>query len=65
MGKEVVKELIQDDFNKNSLIRELKKILDPGHRETIFTQYYELERKLGGTGASKKTATLIFNTIKN
>ena len=65
MGKEVVKELIQDDFNKNSLTRELKKILDPGHRETIFTQYYELERKLGGTGASKKTATLIFNTIKN
>jgi len=65
MGKEVVKELIQDDFNKNSLTRELKKILDPVHRETIFTQYYELERKLGGTGASKKTATLIFNTIKN
>ena len=65
MDREVVKELIQNDFNKQSLARELKKILDPGHRETIFEAYYELERKLGGTGASKKTATLIYDTIKN
>lgn len=65
MEKEVVKELIQNDFNKQNLTRELKKILDPGHRETIFEGYYELERKLGGIGASKKAATLIYSTTKN
>lgn len=65
MDREVVKELIQNDFNTQSLTRELKKILDPNHRETIFKAYYELERKLGGSGASKKTATLIYDTIQN
>lgn len=65
MDREVVKELIQNDFNKHSLTRELKKILDPHHRDAIFQAYYELEKKLGGTGASKKTATLIYNTTKN
>ncbi len=65
MEREVVKELIQNDFNKQSLTKELKKILDSGHRETIFEGYYELERKLGGIGASKKTATLIYSTTKN
>ncbi len=65
MEREIVKELIQKDFNRINLTRELKKILDPKHRKTIFEGYYELERKLGGAGASKKTATLIYNTIKN
>lgn len=65
MEKEVVKELIQKDFNRKSLKRELEKILDPQHRETIFTGYYELEKKLGGAGASEKTATLIFNSAQN
>ena len=65
MEREVVKELIQNDFNKTNLTRELKKILDPKHRETIFESYYELERKLGGAGASKKTANLIYSSIKN
>lgn len=65
MGREVVKELIQNDFNTRNLSIELKKILDPEHRDTIFEGYYELERKLGGAGASKKTATLILSTIKN
>lgn len=64
MEKEVVKELIQKDFNKKELKKELKKILDPQHRDTIFKGYYELEKKLGGPGASEKTARLIFDTLK-
>jgi lipid-A-disaccharide synthase len=64
MKKEVVKELIQKDFNKKSLKKELNKILDPDNRETIFEEYYELEKELGGPGASQKTATLIYNAIK-
>ena len=63
MEREVVKELIQKDLNKRNLVKELKKILSKEHRERIFSDYYELETKLGGTGASEKTARLIFETL--
>ena len=59
MDKEVVKELIQDDLNTKNLKAELTKILDGPKRTAIFEAYYELEKKLGGKGASDKTATLI------
>lgn len=65
MEKEVVKELIQKDFNKKSLKKELNKILETNNRKTIFEDYYELEKKLGGAGASEKTAKLIYSTIKD
>jgi len=62
MDKEVVKELIQDDFNTQNLNLELQKILDPEHRENLRKQYDELELKLGGAGASINTARMI---VKN
>ncbi|MGJ8592046.1 MAG: lipid-A-disaccharide synthase [Aquaticitalea sp.] len=65
MDKEVVTELIQDDFNSKRLQTELKAILDVSTRERMFLDYFELERKLGGRGASENTSKLIFNTIKN
>lgn len=64
MEKEVVKELIQNEFNTKSLKRELEKILIFENRKTIFGGYFELERKLGGAGASEKTARLIHNSLK-
>ena len=64
MDREVVKELIQGEFNSDSLKIELKKILEEKNRERIFKDYYELEQKLGGTGASLETAQLIYNSIK-
>jgi lipid-A-disaccharide synthase len=62
MDREVVTELIQSDFNEKRLEQELSKILDETHREKLFLEYYELEKKLGGKGASDKTARLIFNS---
>lgn len=59
MDKEVVKELIQNDFNKRNLKKELSKILDENHREKLFLEYFELEKKLGGKGASEKVAKQI------
>ena len=59
MDKEVVKELIQDDFNEKNLEIELHKILDDTTRKRLFLDYFELEKKLGGKGASKKVAALI------
>jgi len=59
LDKEVVTELIQDEFNEENLENELFKILDHKSREDMFDQYFELEQKLGGKGASEKTAKLI------
>ena len=63
MEREVVTELIQSDFNRQNLKKELLKILDQEHRKKIFSDYYELEQKLGGKGASEKTAQLIYQKI--
>lgn len=64
MDKEVVTELIQNDFNKKRLKKELENILKPETRKKLFVEYYNLEKALGGKGASKKTASLIYNSIK-
>ncbi|TBN02700.1 lipid-A-disaccharide synthase [Hyunsoonleella flava] len=63
MDKEVVTELIQSDFNKKRLKTELSKILDADARHDIYLNYYELEKKLGGKGASEKTAKLIYKDL--
>lgn len=60
MDREVVKELIQKELNHANLQMELSKILEPSHREKMFGDYYALESKLGGAGASLKTAELIW-----
>lgn len=65
IDKEVVKELIQSDLNTENLKRELQKIVAGQHREKMLENYTILENKLGGTGASKKTAQLIVSRIKN
>jgi len=63
MDKEVVAELIQEEFNSKRLKDELNLILDDYERVKFFLNYYDLEKKLGGKGASEKTAELIFKSI--
>jgi lipid-A-disaccharide synthase len=65
MDREVVTELIQGDFNKKRLKKELEHILNKEARKKLFLEYYELEKALGGKGASKNTAKLIYNSIKD
>jgi len=62
MNKEVVKELIQNDFNEKSLEKELYNILDEENRTKMFLNYFDLEKKLGGKGASLKAAKMIFKS---
>lgn len=62
MDKEVVKELIQDDFNESNLEVALGEILNGSERSKMFLDYFDLESKLGGVGASQKTAKLIVET---
>src|SRR6478609_5298303 len=59
MDREVVTELIQDDCSTKRIREELTKILEPNYRKTLLENYDLLEEKLGGIGASKKTAHLI------
>lgn len=64
MDEEVVTELIQDECNSKRISAELKIILHPEHRQTLVKKYAVLEEKLGGIGASQKTARLIVKDIK-
>ncbi|NQX77200.1 lipid-A-disaccharide synthase [Gilvibacter sp.] len=64
LDKPAVTELIQGEFNTKKLAQELDKILDEDHRKELFLDYYNLEQKLGGTGASAKTAGLIYKSIE-
>jgi lipid-A-disaccharide synthase len=63
MDEEVVTELIQENCTKNNLKKELGKLIDPAYRKQLIKKYDLLEQKLGGTGASEKTAQLIVAAI--
>jgi lipid-A-disaccharide synthase len=64
MDCEVVKELIQDNFNKGTLKVELDKILsDSPQRAVMLENYQELKKKLGGIGASGKAASLMLKYL--
>ncbi|MDC6365584.1 MULTISPECIES: lipid-A-disaccharide synthase [Flavobacteriaceae] len=62
MGKEVVKELIQNELTSKNLKVELSKIIEGENRKRILTDYKTLKKKLGGKGASQLAAQLI---VKN
>ncbi|WP_284652807.1 lipid-A-disaccharide synthase [Flavobacterium terrisoli] len=64
MDEEVVTELIQDKFNSKNLKIELSKLLDTNYRNNLLIKYDALETRLGGEGASEKTAKFIINDLK-
>ena len=63
MDQEVVTELIQENCNTKNIKSELQKILNPDHRKELLANYLLLEEKLGGGGASKKTAQHIVRSL--
>jgi lipid-A-disaccharide synthase len=64
MDKQVVKELIQRDCNPSLIALELNAILhDPLCRTQMLIDYQQLSERMGEPGASKKTASLIFDTL--
>ncbi len=59
-GKEIVKELIQDEFSTTRVVEELSEILPGGIKRTkMMEEYKELDGLMGSPGASEKTARLI------
>jgi len=65
MDQEVVTELIQNECNPKRIKEELQKLLNPNYRQNLLKNYDILEQKLGGVGASKKTAKLIVADLKS
>lgn len=65
MNQEVVTELIQNECNPKRIKEELQKLLNPNYRQDLLKNYDILEQKLGGIGASKKTAKLIVADLKS
>lgn len=64
MDKEVVTELIQENCTTKSIKIELQKLLNPLTRKAILENYDLLESKLGGIGASEKTAKFIIKNLR-
>lgn len=64
MDKPIVTELIQDDCNPKNIKKELAKLLEKNHRTIVLEDYDSLEKTLGGSGASNKTAQFIVKKIK-
>ncbi len=57
--KEVVKELIQDDFNADNLVYELSRILNNKNKTQILSDYESMISLLGDEGASQRAAQAI------
>ena len=65
LDRPLVKELIQQDLNKENLTAELKRILfDESAKKEISEGYTELKTKLGGEGASKRAAEIILKMTR-
>ncbi|MCX6246870.1 MAG: lipid-A-disaccharide synthase [Bacteroidetes bacterium] len=64
MDREVIRELIQQDFNSKNLRAEVKKILNDKERSDILHAYEGLRERLGGQGASAKAASLMIQYLK-
>lgn len=64
MGKEVVEELIQDNFTEKTLKTELHRLLDEPFRQRMTGHFKLLKEKLGGSGASERTAALLMGYLK-
>jgi lipid-A-disaccharide synthase len=58
-GKEIVRELIQDELNKENLIFEIKKLEDESNRKKLLGEYAQLRIILGERNASKRVADII------
>ncbi len=63
MNKEVVTELIQKDFTVKKLEQELLALMEKENKSKMFLDYFDLEKALGGKGASNKTAKLIVKSL--
>ncbi|KYG74560.1 lipid-A-disaccharide synthase [Roseivirga ehrenbergii] len=63
LDRMAVQELIESDLNEKRMVKELNLILEGDRRVQILKDYDELEVKMGGPGASSRTAELMWEDI--
>jgi lipid-A-disaccharide synthase len=64
VNKEVVKELIQQEMNPNTLLHELQHILgDTPHRQQMLENYQSLQQMLGNGNTSKQIAEQMYRSL--
>jgi lipid-A-disaccharide synthase len=65
MDQELVRELIQDEFNEKAVSGELSRLLtDTVYRTRMLSGYTEMKAVLGGRGASERAAGIIDDLLK-
>ncbi len=65
MDREVVRELVQQDMNAESIRQELDRLLnDVPYRDRMIADLNALREKLGGPGASARTADLLWKSLR-
>ena len=65
-GKEIVTELVADGMTEENVEHCLKEILPGGSRRTqMLSDYEEMNRILGGAGASERAAKEMIKILKN
>jgi len=65
MEKEVVKELIQNEFTEENLVKELESVLkDPKRQRQLLDDLDSLKARLGNSGASAKAAAVVAEMVK-
>jgi lipid-A-disaccharide synthase len=62
-GKEIARELMQNDLTAEKLTAELLKLLEPSANKNARTQLVEVAHRLGDAGASERAAELILKSI--
>lgn len=66
LGREAVRELLQEDMTVPNAVAELRAILPGGDRETeLKSDYVELRRLIGGHGASDRFAARMVGILEN
>lgn len=65
LNREVVKELIQNEFNSSTLEHYFSGLLAGSSRKKMLDDYVELKKKLGGEGASEHAAKEIIHLLSN
>ncbi len=64
MQKEVIKELLQYDMSVEKITQELEQLLNNEvYRNNMLGNFDEMREKLGGKGASKRTAEIIVQSL--
>lgn len=60
----VFKEFIQEDFNVDKVVEEVRNLMNPTYRQTMLEGYNEIRNALGGQGASKAIASAMFTELQ-